>query len=64
MEAGHSGVSMAHVVLHVELQTKREDEHVHSLHPCMVVKTAKESFLKPHSVPKPRVQVGNVELKY
>ena len=64
MEVGLPGVSTVHVVLHVELRTKLEVAHVHLLHPCMEVKTVKESFLKPHSVFKPHVLVGNVKLKY
>ena len=57
MEVGLPGVSMVHVVLHAELRTKLEVAVVHPLHPCMEVKTAKESFLTPHSVFKPHVLV-------
>ena len=64
MEVGLPGVSMVHVVLHVELRTKLEVAVVHLLLPCMEVKTAKESFLRQHSVFKPHVLVGNVKLKY
>ena len=55
---------MVHAVLHVELRTKLEVAAVHPLHLCMEVKTAKESFLRPHSVFKPHVLVGNVKLQY
>ena len=64
MEVGLPGVSMVHVVQHVEVRTKLEVAHVHLLRPCMEVKTAKESFLKQHSVSKPHVLVGNVKLQY
>ena len=64
MEVGLPGVNMVHVVLPVELRTKLEVAVVHPLHPCMEVKTAKESFLRQHSVFKPHVLVGNVKLKY
>ena len=64
MEVGLPGVSMVHVVQHAELRTKLEVAVVHPLHPCMEVKTAKESFMKQHSVFKPHVLVGNVKLKY